>query len=133
MVDRNIILITGPPGSGKTTYAHTTGLPIYDYDDLHWASDKDFVAAIHRVARQAEGQAAIIRCAAGVDNRAKLLATIKPTKHVHLVEPVDVLIGRLKARERTSEDRRAKIAAVKQWFERENIGANGQLLTSRRW
>jgi len=63
-VPREVVLICGPPGAGKSTYARSTGLKVYDRDDPQWTSERQFRQALERLRRDPSAQAAVIRSGA---------------------------------------------------------------------
>lgn len=111
---RRVVLITGPPCAGKTTYARAHAQPgdlVLDQDAMGRTAMRQ---ALDRLPRH-DGTAWVIRCAAGPRARAALAQRIGATEHVHLVEPEHVLVRRAAQRPHP----RRHIAAVAAWFEQE--------------
>ena len=112
---RRVILVTGPPCSGKSTHvsqnAHIGDL-ILDQDVIGQAA---MVQGLIRVKAMTDGTAWVIRCAPGPRVRDHLAQQIKATERVHLQPPEGVLIKR--ARQRPNP--RRHIAAIRAWLGRE--------------
>lgn len=114
---RRVILVTGAPCSGKTTYvAGHRGEDdlVLDQDDLGAAAMN---RAIEHVTAMRDGTAWVIRCCPGELSRAALAEQIG-AELVHLAEPRDVLLAR--ARKRHGAPRH--VQAVKHWLEVEAEG-----------
>ena len=116
MVTRRVVLICGPPGAGKTTYAHTLGLDVYDVDDPRWPGEAAFRDALRRLARNPRAQAAVIRSGATRAARAKAAQLCRATEIVVLATDAATCIARIVQRGRTDHQR--EIAAVTSWWER---------------
>lgn len=112
---RRVILVTGPPCAGKSTYVaqHAQlGDLILDQDAL---GARRMTAALAHIATMADGTAWVIRCAPGPTARRALARRIHATELVHLVQPEPTLVQRAARRPHP----RRHIAAVAQWFTRE--------------
>lgn len=134
MVNRRVVLICGPPGSGKTTYAHTLDLEVYDKDDPPWTGDEAaFRRSIQPIATDPAARAAVIRSGATRSARRKAAAVICATETVILDVDPGTCIQRITQRGRPHI--RAQIAGVKAWWDKHEpedaIAAIGQ--RSRDW
>lgn len=114
MAHRRVVLICGPPGAGKTTYAHGLGLEVYDRDDDRWSSDREFDEALRRVARDRTAQAAVIRSGATPTARAAAAALCQATETIVLA--VDQATCAARIRHRGREHHHREIAAVTTWW-----------------
>lgn len=111
---RRVVLVTGPPGAGKTTWARASGLEVYDLDDERWAgSELAFTAALVAVGKDPHAQAAVIRTAATDQARTTYAAMVEATE-VKTINP-----GKTECLRRVANRPNAKThrAAVARWFD----------------
>lgn len=124
---RRVVLVTGPPCSGKTTYVQRHA----QHGDLILDQDRIGARAMNRaitqVAAMRDGTAWIIRCAPGPRARNLLAQQVGATERVHLIEPQPTLIVRATARPTT----RRHIAAIADWFKREQQDQTPKTKASR--
>lgn len=111
---RTVVLLCGPPGAGKTTAAHQSGLTVFDRDDPEWHSESQFRARIADLARDPHAQAVVIRAGASSSARRKAADLIGATHTFLLIEEPRELAHRVATRNRT--DKRAGLASIKTWF-----------------
>ena len=126
---RQVVLICGPPGAGKTTLAHTLGLPVYDLDDPQWANNRQFNRALDQLGRTLNAQAAVIRSNATLAARAKTAAQIQATDVRLILTPEDECIRRAITRNRPRPTIAQQIAAIHQWW----TDYEPDTMTSVRW
>ncbi|WP_162830325.1 AAA family ATPase [Amycolatopsis palatopharyngis] len=128
---RNVVLICGPPGAGKTTHAHSLDLPVYDIDDPQWNNnERYFRTALQRLGHAPGARAVVIRSGATRSARAKAAELIDAT-HVQVIDTDPKLcIERVISRARPRPPLHVQIAAVTSWWDKyePDIG-----ITSRRW
>lgn len=116
-VDRRVVLICGPPGAGKTTYAHTLGLKVYDLDDPEWSgSDALFRAALVGVREDRGARAAVIRTGATKSARQKASTNCGATEVVVLDTPLPVCVARIKQRNRTQPPLAFQVDGARRWW-----------------
>lgn len=107
---RRVVLVTGPPAAGKTTYVQARAQPsdvILDQDAIGRAAMNRGLAQIHTH----QCSVWIIRCAPGPRLR-RALAQQLGAELVHLVEPEPTIV--LRAARRPNP--RRHIAAVVKWY-----------------
>lgn len=114
---RRVVLVCGPPGSGKTTYAEQTGLDVYDLDDPRWTRTT-FNQALKQIGADPAAQAVVIRSGATAASRSNAAATIAATDVVVLPVDADTCIQRITARKQGTQPIRYQIAAVRDWWSR---------------
>lgn len=115
--DRRVILICGPPGAGKTTHAHTLGLPVYDIDDVQWSGDeKRFRPALAQLARTPAAQAVVIRSGATISARNTAAEQIGATETLIILTDRDECMRRVRERNRPRPSLDRQLAAVAQWW-----------------
>lgn len=112
---RIVVVLCGPPGSGKTTQARASGLPVYDRDDPQWASEAQFRAAIRRLATQPTARAVVIRAGSSSSARRAASQMVGATHTFLITAPVAELKRRLIQRRR--EDWRGTLLGVDRWHE----------------
>lgn len=121
---RRVVLITGPPGAGKTTRAHELeredGLKVYDADDAQWNGHhgREFKAALRQIGRDKTARAAVIVSGASRSAREQAARTIDATEIETLIEPKETLKQRIKERKQKTQTMRAQLAALEDWFKR---------------
>lgn len=134
-MSRQVVVLFGPPGAGKTTLAHTLGLEVYDRDDPEWRNDEArFRAALRGLARNPRAQAVVIRTGATRAARASAAAMCGATETQILATPEAVCHERIRARGRG--DIRASISGATLWWKTYEPGETLQVAqgaTSRVW
>lgn len=135
---RRVTLVTGPPCSGKSTYAHQRAQPgdlvvcvdslaqaagsiaAHGHDGRHWqAAQRDFDQLCQRIRDDPQAQAWVIRGVPKPDMRQQLAQLIRATRVVLLLPPRDVLYAR--ALERDDHDGGRAVdtcRAVTSWLRR---------------
>lgn len=111
---RQVVILCGPPGAGKTTAAVQSGLAIYDRDDPHWHSEKHFTNALALIAADPNAQAVVIRSGATSSARARAAAMVNATHVFLMVADQRELVSRIRKRDRN--DAVQTIAGVTKWF-----------------
>lgn len=111
---RRVVLLCGPPGAGKTTWARRSGLTVYDRDDHHWRTEAHFAAAIKQLRHVPDAQAVVIRAGAAWRTRARTSTLIGATEVVVLDTAPEVCIRRIIARDRPGIEK--QIAGVRTWW-----------------
>lgn len=116
-VDRQVVLICGPPGAGKTTHAHTLGLDVYDLDDDKWqGSDALFRAALVELRENTQARAAVIRTGATQSARQKAATMMGATECLVIETDLETCIDRIRERGRTRPPMSAQIKTARDWW-----------------
>jgi hypothetical protein len=120
-VTREVVLIAGPPGAGKTTRARTLGLTVYDRDDEQWPTDAEFLAALRHVGADPGSRAVVIRACATRSAWHKMVSLIGATRTELLSPGPDVCRRRIAGDVRaygltTWKDPAARLAGVATWY-----------------
>jgi dephospho-CoA kinase len=123
-VEREVVLICGPPGAGKSTLAHTLGLAVFDVDDAQWDNNEPlFRAALEQVAKKADARAAVIRSAATMSARQAAANLCGATSVIILETDAKTCTERITQRGRTNKQSiRAQIAAAQDWWRKYEPG-----------
>lgn len=114
MVTRHVVLVFGPPGAGKSTYAEGLGLPVFDLDDARWSSEGEFTDAIRAHCSHASAQAVVIRTGTSPEARRKAVELCDPTATVVMDTPLNVCIQRI--RDRRRGDVGGQITGARSWW-----------------
>lgn len=123
-IDRQVILVCGPPGAGKTTHAHTLGLEVYDLDDAKWqGSDALFRAAIMQLREEPHARAVVIRSGATLSARQKAATTVGATECVILDTDLATCVERIKERARPEPPIRIQIKGARDWWAKYEQGS----------
>lgn len=112
MVTRSVVVLFGPPGSGKTTQARSSGLDVYDRDDEQWQSERQFKAALSRLGRDATARAVVIRSGATISARHATITLVRATSAYLLIAPQAELKRRVSGR----ADAMHSTLAIASWF-----------------
>ena len=114
---RRVVLLCGPAGAGKTTWARASGLTVYDRDDPQWAgSESAFRAAIATLAYDPDARAVVISSGATTSARAWATQLIGATQ-THMIDtPADECKRRVQRRARSHPPMRVQLASIDQWW-----------------
>lgn len=129
---RQVILICGPPGSGKTTLAYSLGLPVYDRDDPQWRGEAHFAATIAQLKHDPNAQAVVIRSGAKSTSRKRTAGAIGATEVRVLDVDADTCIRRVIARNRPRPSIERQIAGVREWWRKHETDKGYDPRTARR-
>lgn len=111
---RRVVLLCGPPGAGKTTIAHASGLAVFDRDDERWTSEKHFRSALAAIGQSPRARAVVIRAGATSRARAFTAGLIRPTHAFVLTHHRDEL--RRRVRERARHDLALSLRGIDSWL-----------------
>lgn len=110
--DRLVVLLCGPPCSGKSSAASLSGLRIYDRDDARWTSEAEFARNLSDLADDPAARAVVLRVAPSSRQRREIAAQIGATHTIMMAAPRSVLNRRAAKR----QDGRRSLAALQRWF-----------------
>jgi hypothetical protein len=113
-MSRLVVILCGPPGSGKTTAARASGLRVYDRDDSQWQSERQFTDALATLGRDPSARAVVIRSAASSSARARWAKLVRATHIFVVLLPPDECLRRVRNRGRADMVR--GLASVPKWF-----------------
>lgn len=113
---RLVVVLFGPPGAGKTTTAHQSGLTTYDRDDPHWDNDQHFTAALDQLGRTPNARAVVIRSGATSAARQRTTRQVGAT-HTYLILATHDELGR-RITQRNRADKARTLAGVTTWWNR---------------
>lgn len=101
-MSREVILVLGPPGAGKTTRARQLavrdGLVIYDFDDGYWQDQRDFAHCLKRIGMLDHVRAVVVRTGTTHAARRQVERWVKPTRTIILDTPASECEARVKQR-----------------------------------
>jgi predicted kinase len=112
---RHVVLVTGPPCAGKTSYVRQHAQPgdlVLDRDALR--GERQMRDGLHRVAEMRDGQAWVIRCLPDPAERAALAREIHADEVLVLLPPREQLSIRARARPYAA----GEFAAIDRWLRR---------------
>jgi len=112
-VSRNVHLITGPPGAGKSTHATTLGIPVFEREA--YPSDDAFRRAVRTACAPADAQAAVIRCCPTPTDLAEWRTLTRASTVTTIATPRDECARRIYHRRRARW--RSEIEAVDHWYQ----------------
>ncbi|WP_105567140.1 ATP-binding protein [Microbacterium halophytorum] len=111
---RQVVILCGPPGAGKTTAARASGLPVFDRDDDQWTSEKQFRDALRALAVLPGARAVIIRSGA-TSNARRTAAELAAATHTFLLlADRDELKRRVRHRDRPGVA--GTLRGIDRWF-----------------
>jgi predicted ATPase len=112
--DRLVVILAGPPGSGKTTAARESGLTVYDRDDPQWVSVRQFADALDKVGRDLHARAVVLATAPTSALRTQLAALVHANAtYLMPALPRAELARRIHVRGR--HDEQQTLAALHRW------------------
>ncbi|WP_205849881.1 AAA family ATPase [Nakamurella flava] len=113
--DRRVVLVLGPPGSGKSTFARSLGLPVFDLDDERWrGNDFRFRQAVETAALAPAAKCVVIRTGATATARAAARRLCDPTEVVVMDTDEAVCVERVRRRGRAPID--FQLNGIRDWF-----------------
>ncbi len=112
---RQVVCLFGPPGAGKTTEAHRSGLPVYDRDDERWSSEAEFAEALRLLGQDPDARAVVVRTGATSSARARIAKLVNATACRLIAADERTLRARIAKRGRS--DAMETSVGVKRWFD----------------
>jgi deoxyadenosine/deoxycytidine kinase len=107
----NRILIYGPPGAGKSTYARSLGYERLEAEQFH--RDADFKKTVARLAREDEFDLAVVRCCFSLAELEEWKLLALPIEIVCMDTDLKVCKSRIIHRRRI--DWKGEVAAAERW------------------